>query len=166
MITWCRTECSAYVCSYRMRTEIPFMAQAGISVSPLSFCDHYYVGVLLRYYYARAKELQVTMSIHASLPEHPGIAEENLCVVLGKLLENALEASVSAPNKHPRISVSMAYRDAVMAIEIQNTYTGELISDGRGFHSTKQSAQESEQSGFRQTQVINVVRGPYKTSKT
>ena len=103
------------------------MAQAGISVSPLFFCDHYYVDVLLRYYYARAKELQVPMSIHASLPEHPGIAEENLCVVLGKLLENALEASVSAPNKHPHISVSMAYRDAVMAIEIQNTYTGELI---------------------------------------
>lgn len=141
------------------------MAQAGISVSPLSFCDHYYVGVLLRYYYARAKELQVPMSIHASLPGHPGIAEEDLCVVLGKLLENALEASVSTPNKRPRISVSMAYRDAVMAIEIQNTYTGELI--GISFPPSVQSRSATrETSGFRQTQVINVVPGPHKTSMT
>ncbi len=132
------------------------MAQAGASVSPLSFCDNYYVDVLLRYYYARAKELQVPMSIHASLPEHPGIAEEDLCVVLGKLLENALEASVPSPNKRARIFVSMAYRDAVMAIEIQNTYTGELISDGCGFHYTKQSVQESEQHGIRISSICSI----------
>lgn len=124
------------------------LTESNLTASPLSFCNDYYVDVLLRYYYSQAEELQVPMSIHAALPEHLGIPEEDLCVVLGNLLENALEASLSVPDNHRRISVSMTYCDAVMAIEIQNTYTGELVSNGRGFLSTKQSAQESEWHGI------------------
>lgn len=124
------------------------ITESNLTNSPLSFCDNYYVDVLLRYYYSRAEELQVPMSIHAALPEHPGIAEEDLCVVLGNLLENALEANTSVPDKHRRISVSLKYRDAMMAIEIQNTYTGELVSNGRGFHSTKHPSRESELHGI------------------
>lgn len=130
---------------------------SALTASPLSFCKAYYVDVLLRYYYSKAEELNVTMTIHASLPEQPGIPEEDLCVILGNLLENALEASISLPAPDRQISVSMASTNGSVAIEIKNTYTGKRIPNGGTFHSSKDTAKDTVPHGIGLSSVRSVV---------
>ena len=130
---------------------------SALTASPLSFCKAYYVDVLLRYYYSKAEELQIPMTIHASLPEQPEIPEEDLCVVLGNLLENALEATIPVPAPGRRISVSMASTNGSIAIEIKNTYTGKRTPNGETFHSSKDTAKDTVPHGIGLSSVRSVV---------
>ncbi len=109
-----------------------------LTSSPLSFCGAYYVDVLLRYCYSRSQELCIPMEIHADLPANPGIPEEDLCVILGNILENAVEASLPVPPGKRRISVSIACRSDAIGMEVTNPYVGELVPDGENFYSSKE----------------------------
>jgi len=130
---------------------------SALTASPLTFCSAYHVDVLLRYYYSKAEEQQIPMTIHASLPEQPGIPEEDLCVILGNLLENALEATIPVPAPDRRISVSMASTDGSIAIEIKNTYTGKRVPNGETFHSSKDMDKDTVPHGIGLSSVRSVV---------
>lgn len=111
--------------------------QGALPTSPLSFCQAYHVDVLLRYYYAKAEDLQLPMTVNANLPQDPGIPEEDLCVILGNVLENALDACKKVPPGQRCLSVSMTCKNGGLGIEVKNSYLGSLIPDGENFLSSK-----------------------------
>lgn len=108
-----------------------------LSAAPLSFCEAYYVDVLLRFYYSRAQELGIPLTINACLPSEPGIPEDDLCVILGNLLENGLEACAPVPRELRFLTADMTKKNHAIAIRISNSYVGDLVPDGESFASTK-----------------------------
>ncbi len=71
---------------------------------------------------ARKKQISVTEDIdYFSCP----IKEEDLCVILSNLLDNAIEAAVQAED--PRIGVSVRVRDGKVRIQISNTFGSKPI---------------------------------------
>lgn len=70
--------------------------QAHITAHPLEqlerYCDNCSVNTLLNYYAHQFQEQQIPFSFRVLLPEPLPISEPDVCVVLGNLLENALEA--------------------------------------------------------------------------
>lgn len=113
-------------------------AHSALTSAPLSFCEAYYVDVLLRYYYSCAEDLHIPMAVHVNLPADPGIPEEDLCVILGNILENALEASASVPQDQRSISVAVTCHENAIGIEVTNSYKGERLPDGKNFYSSKE----------------------------
>lgn len=106
--------------------------------APLTFCEAYYVDVLLRYYYSCAEDLHIPMTVHANVPTEPGVPEEDLCVILGNILENAFDASTPVPQNQRRITVAMICQEGTVCIEVKNTFKGELVPDGKSFYSSKE----------------------------
>ncbi len=58
----------------------------------LSYCDNYAVNALLQYFAGQARAIGADYTVAVQLPEDAGIPDEALTVVLGNLLENAVEA--------------------------------------------------------------------------
>lgn len=109
-----------------------------LTSAPLSFCKAYYVDVLLRYYYSCAEDLHIPMTVHANVPTEPGVPEEDLCVILGNILENAFDASAPVPEDQRRITVALTCQKGTIGIEVKNRFRGELIPDGKNFYSSKE----------------------------
>ena len=119
------------------RSYLEKLIQGSMSAVPLSFCKAYYVDVLLRYYYSKAQELGIPITINAFLPSDLGIPEDDICVILGNLLENGLEACASVPAELRFLSAELSKKNHAVAIKITNSYVGSLIYDGKNFATTK-----------------------------
>ena len=119
------------------RDYVSSLTKSALTASPLSFCDAYYVDVLLRFYDSKAKELKVPFTVNAHIPPEPGIPEEDLCVILGNLLENGLEASLKVPSSFRQMSVALTYESGAFAIEVKNCCMDTAVPDGDGYLSTK-----------------------------
>lgn len=111
---------------------------SSLTSTPLSFCDAYYVDVLLRYYYSCAEDLHIPMTVHANVPTDSGIPEEDLCVILGNILENALDASAPVPQDQRLVTVAVTCHEGTIGIEVKNRYEGDLVPDGKNFYSSKE----------------------------
>lgn len=119
------------------RNYLEMLTRGFLSAAPLSFCEAYYVDVLLRYYYAKAQELHISVTINASVPSDPRIPEDDLCVILGNLLENGLEACASVPQELKFLSVHISKKNHALAIKVRNSHIGHLVPNGDTFASTK-----------------------------
>jgi sensor histidine kinase regulating citrate/malate metabolism len=137
-------ELEAYLARYT--TSLPD-AQA------TTYCQHYATNALLGYFVTQAKALGIETDVFLQLPETLHLPETTLSVVLGNLLENAIEAcqEVSGPKK---ITVRGKADLGAVFFEVTNPYNGkinrgkngQLLStkeDGRGLGlaSVKQIAQ-------------------------
>ena len=95
------------------------------------FCKHEATNILLLYYAQQSKEKQVDFSASVSLPEQLGVPDNVLSVLLGNLLENALEACASV-EKNPKISVKAKAQLDALFIQVENTYGKEPVKDREG----------------------------------
>ncbi len=67
--------------------------------SEQKFCDNTVVNTLVRYYSVKAQEHQIQFDVHLCIPEIINILEPDLCVLLGNLLENALDECMRHPQE-------------------------------------------------------------------
>ena len=56
------------------------------------YCNNYALNAILSFYADKAESAGIQFDIHIQLSDHPVIPETKLCVLLGNLLENALDA--------------------------------------------------------------------------
>lgn len=71
----------------------------------LQFCGNAAVNAVLSYFAQQAAAQQVDFSVKAQLPEYTGVADPDLAVLFGNLLENALTACMQEAS--PRIVVAL-----------------------------------------------------------
>ena len=59
----------------------------------VTYCDHEVANALLSYYASLAAAEKIQLEIHAQIPDRtPEISDDSLCVIIGNLLENAVES--------------------------------------------------------------------------
>lgn len=112
-----------------------YVAQYGVSLpqnSAGSFSKNLAVDAVLRYYVEKAVQEGISLSVSFQMGEKAVIPEPDLCVLLGNLLENALEACSRAP-KEKRIQVNARQvGESMLFITVDNTsFEGPRLEGGR-----------------------------------
>jgi sensor histidine kinase regulating citrate/malate metabolism len=109
------------------------------------YCQHYETNSLLGYFVQQAQEQGVAMDVFVQLPEHIALPETTLSVLLGNLLENAIDACKEVPadsGKEKTVTVRGRYDNGFVFFDISNTYSGTLRKTTAGeFLTTKKSGQ-------------------------
>lgn len=107
---------------------------------------------LLNYMLARARKEQITVQAKVSLSD-AGRHSFDMNIILGNLLENAIEAARQTEEK--KLTVAIKEEKGVLKIHIENSYNGTLIQKGTRFLTTKK---EKELHGLGLGSVENVVQ--------
>lgn len=115
------------------------------STQSILYCQHYETNSLLGYFVQQAQEQGVAMDVFVQLPEHIALPETTLSVLLGNLLENAIDACKEMPadsGKEKTVTVRGRYDNGFVFFDISNTYSGTLKKTTAGeFLTTKKSGQ-------------------------
>lgn len=89
------------------------------------YCDSVAVNSLLCYYKEKAETDDIPMSLSISLDFAPPISDTELCIILGNLLENAIEACnrMKSNERFIRVKLSMV-STSILVVQISNSYEG------------------------------------------
>ena len=90
------------------------------------YCQNYAVNTLLGYYVRQARGSNIDVDVFVLLPENLKLSETTLSVVLGNLLENAVEACREMAEGERRITVRGKADGGCVFFEVANTFNGNL----------------------------------------
>ena len=100
------------------------------------FCNNTVINSLIADYVQRCKKLDITFYISISLPDGFYIPNYEMCIALGNLLENAVEACLKLETDR-RIELVIMPQGAQLALMVRNTFNGKVNEDGNQLISTK-----------------------------
>ncbi len=104
----------------------------------IRFCENYTVNALLLFFAQQAKNSKIDFDVTVSVPESIGIQDSALSVLLGNLLENAIDANESVPAGKRRVTMRSACDARAILFRISNPYDGKLRQSKDGLYmSTK-----------------------------
>lgn len=113
-----------------------------ITLTPV--CDNEVADTVIRYYMALAEQDGVVATVDVVLPTVlPGVTDTDLCVLLGNLFENALNACRQLQNEENRwVELWVAPKESAirktLLVSVRNSFNGRAITDKEGnFLSTK-----------------------------
>lgn len=95
------------------------------------YCRNQPVNTLIGYFKAQAAQRGIDMQLSLDLPQKTGIPDDELCVLLGCCLGNAIEACERMGEGKKMIQVISKMTGEALAISIDNTFDGEVsLLDG------------------------------------
>lgn len=106
---------------------------------------------VVNYYMRKAEEVLDKVTIDVKLPERNGEENFYLCMILGNLLDNAIEASVHSEEKYLRFS--MKEKKGFLLIGLENSYLGD-IKEKNGHFYTKKKHQQTHGIGIENVKKI------------
>ncbi|MEE1086282.1 MAG: GHKL domain-containing protein [Schaedlerella sp.] len=108
------------------------------STTGLIFCQNVSVNGLIHGYATRTKKINVRLNVNLSLPDRVPIDDLSLCIVIGNLLENALEACKRFDGDDKFISLKGRWMDDHLILLVENSYRGQImIKEGKLLSSKK-----------------------------
>ncbi len=128
----------------------------------ISYCDHYGINALLQYFAGLAQENGIAFSAKMELPSQIAIADDVLAVLIGNLLENAVEAC--SKESKPVIRIRSQMQGNAIFFKVVNTFTGQAKKSPDGLYlSTKH---EGRGIGLRSVRsIVNDYNGILKISQ-
>lgn len=108
-----------------------------IGIEAASVCENHIVDVILQHYAAIAKVHNITVAIMADVPKSLTIADTDLCVIFGNLVENAVEACSSQDNADKCIEIKAKIKGRQLALLVKNTYQKKVMIRDNMYYSTK-----------------------------
>ena len=98
-----------------------------IAITPKKYCNNLVVNLLCTTYAEKAKNNGITFHIDVRLPKELAISETELCALLSNGLENAFNATISSVAERKEVALYCEYLQNKLLIEVQNSYTGNVI---------------------------------------
>lgn len=117
-----------------------------------NFCQNHVINALISYYAERCKNLSIQFDASLRIPQSLGIPDYDLCIILGNLLENAVEASEKLA-KHRMIKLETQCIQNQLLFMIKNNFNGEIS------HSNEMPLSEKTNGGFGLRSVKEVIEG-------
>lgn len=109
---------------------------------PEPFCSQEALDALLSLKEAQARRDGVQMEMDAQLEETLRVEEEDLCLLAGSLLDNALEASLLLPARERWVSFRLARQGGDVTIAVDNSCAaGTIRREGEVFYSAKRGGE-------------------------
>jgi len=102
-------------------------------------CNNQLIGALLNDKLGGLKESGVTLSLCVMVPAVLNINNVDLCILMGNLLDNAVDACkrISDPDAERFIDVDIRLKGPFLCINIKNAYSGTLNFDKHHYFTTK-----------------------------
>jgi sensor histidine kinase regulating citrate/malate metabolism len=105
---------------------------------PVMYCENLVMNALITNYMERFAGNDIPFQVQATLPSDINRAKKpesldnyEICIVLGNLLENSLEGTMTAPREVRQVSLAVGLVSEQLLIEVQNTFDGKLVLDNR-----------------------------------
>ena len=135
------------------------------SAQSIIYCQHYETNSLLGYFMQKAQQYNIEMDIFVQLPEEICLPETTLSVVLGNLVENAIDACKDLPAGEKKITVRGKAENDYVFFDISNNYAGSLKKGKTGeYLSTKA---EGRGLGLQSVaQLVNYHNGVFEVNST
>ncbi len=100
----------------------------------VSVCANNAANTVMKHYISLARQKGIEVTVNADIPEECSISESDMCIVLGNLLENAVEAVLTKSYTHKRfIDIKAQPAGKQLAILIINSYEKTVRKSGEGF---------------------------------
>lgn len=96
------------------------------------YCENTAANAVLLYFAQQAKKNGIEFTAKTVIPAGLSIPDTDISVLLGNLLENALEACKKEPAENRKIIIHASTDDSALCITVDNTYTGKLKHTGDG----------------------------------
>ena len=116
------------------------MEEGGIKASTVTNSGNIVIDSLIGYWYVEAKKVGIDFSVNLNIPMEMPFRGADICLILGNLLENAVEAAQKAEGKK-YIRLHMKYDKNNLLLFVENNYKGVLIkTKDKRLKSTKTDA--------------------------
>ena len=109
---------------------IEFIGDAMIKTEEFSKSGNFAIDALLNYKNRIAESKNIKIKLEQRIPTTLPYKASDLCIILGNLLDNAIEASENCANKE--IDVYIVYAKNRLKISTKNYYEGEINKDKEG----------------------------------
>lgn len=136
-------------------------------ISEVSRSGNIVVDSLVNHKYTLATKYRIRFEASVFIPISLPFQSGHLAVILGNLLENALEACQKVPEQQRYITLEISYVKEVLQICIRNSYIGERRKDNSGrFRTTKENATHHGIGLSSVEQAVSYYHGELKTKET
>ncbi len=133
--------CLAFLAKKNSAAAETYLAQLCNHYDDIAFpsvCSNQFADALICHYLKVAQEQGVRVNTSLHLPNNVGIDDQDLCVILGNCLENAVEACRKIPPNQLRyIDIKTTIAKNHLVIKIANSFHGSVIRQGDSFVSSK-----------------------------
>lgn len=100
--------------------------------SLVRFCQNTVANTVLLYFAQQAKNEHIDYIVKTDIPQEITIADTDLSVLLGNMIENALEACKAASGSCKKIIVRASFSNDSLCITVDNTFNGTLKYNPEG----------------------------------
>lgn len=104
----------------------------------ISHTGHFLLDSIINYKLRSIKKCGVQLQYTAVIPSDLPIDDFDLTIILGNLLDNALEALKKINAAEKQLEIHLAYEKGCFLIKVQNTYNGDLLIE-KGLPVTQKS---------------------------
>ena len=100
--------------------------------STLRFCENTAANAVLLYFAQQAKDNKIDYIVKTDIPENIDIPDTDISVMLGNLIENAVDACKKEKSDDKKVIIRANVDGGSLCITVDNTYTGapKFTSDG------------------------------------
>lgn len=106
----------------------------------IPICKNYAVDSIIQHYLRVAKKNLIKIKIAINIPKELYKLENDLCIILGNLLENSVEACIRQLKEEKFINLSIKMQDEkIIAILIENSFEGKINCRNGIFISSKRN---------------------------
>ena len=103
----------------------------------LSSSGNINIDSILNYKLQEAQSKGILISLELKIPYKLNISSLDTVVILGNLLDNAIEASFKVKNDK-KIDIKIKYKNSILFIYISNTFNSSIIYEGEKIRTTKE----------------------------
>lgn len=112
------------------------------------------IDTLVDYKFNLAHQKNILFNVNIDPLDKLDLEYGDLCVIIGNILDNALEASEKLPPQEAYIDLNIQYKKELLSISIKNKYKGRLTKSNRNFFTTSKSNKELHGIGLRSVKRI------------
>lgn len=109
---------------------------------------------ILNYKLQEARSKGILISLESKIPSNINASPLDMVVILGNLLDNAIEASSKVENDR-RIDIGIKYKNNILFIFISNTFNGSIIYEGDKIKTIKE---DKENHGIGLNNIENILK--------
>lgn len=110
--------------------------------------DNSIIDAFLNYKYETAKNHHIEFRVDLNIPSQLPFQNGDLCVVLGNVLDNALEANLRSKIEKPYIELLMRYDGDNLIMIVENSFDGNVLKDKGGNYITRKIDNENHGLGI------------------
>lgn len=119
----------------------------------ISKSENLAVDALINYKNMTAREKGITIHLESQIPAELPYESTDLSIILGNLLDNAIEATEKLEVEKD-IFVSLMYRKEKLLIKVRNPYTGDIKKDRTGNYISEKKDRENHGIGLKSVRKV------------